>query len=78
MFGIDFCDIKMKSRYYFKFSWRHQLYAVPANIYIIEAKSQKDVVYFQPEDNHETRIAESEKVCNKLQAQTRFENYFYF
>ena len=47
-------------------------------LYIIETKSQKDVVYFQPEDNHETRIAESEKVCNKLQAQTRFENYFYF
>ena len=40
------------------------LHAVTAEV--IESnnrkKSQKDVVYFQPEDNHETRIAKSEKV----------------
>ena len=38
--------------------------------------SEKDVVYFQPEDNE--TIAESEKVKKKLQVQTRVENYFFF
>ena len=27
-----------------------------------QKKSQKDAVYFPPEDNHETKIAEREKV----------------
>ena len=33
-----------------------------------------DVVYFQPEDDHETRIAESETFWKQLQVQTWVEN----
>ena len=39
---------------------------------------RKDGVYFQPEDNHETKIAESENVLKKLQVQTWVENHFSF
>ena len=53
-------------------------YAVPANIYNIEKKSQKDVVYFQPEDNHETRIAESEKVLINYRLKHDFKITFIF
>ena len=40
------------------------LYAVTAEVTELNnrKKSEKDVVYFQPEDNHETGIAKSEKV----------------
>ena len=38
-------------------------------------KSQKDVVYFQPEDNREQ---EGKKFLKKLQVQTRVANFFSF
>ena len=55
MFGIDYCDVKMKSRYQLKFS-ESTLHAVTAEVIELKnrKKSQKDVVYFQPEDNYET------------------------
>ena len=64
MFGIDFCDVEMKSSVLSRvFSWRHphymQLHQKLPNYK--QEISEKDVVYFQPEENHET-IAESEKV----------------
>ena len=34
-------------------------------------------MYFQPEENHQTRIAKAKKL-KKLQVQTRDENYFFF
>ena len=40
------------------------LYAATAEVTTLNnrKKSQKDFVFFQPEDNHETRIAKREKV----------------
>ena len=40
------------------------LYTVTAEVTELSnrKKSVKDVVYFQPEDNHEMRIAKSEKI----------------
>ena len=44
-----------------------KLYAVTAEAAELnnKKKSQKDTVYFQPEDDHETRIAKREKSYGK-------------
>ena len=43
-----------------------------------QKKSQKDAVYFQPEDDHDAIIAKREKVLKKVQVQTGVKNYFSF
>ena len=40
-------------------------------------KSEKDVVYFQPEENHKTRIAKSEKVLNITGSKTSWKLVFF-
>ena len=41
-----------------------------------QKESQKDAVYFQPEDDHETIIAKRGNFFRKLQVQTLVENDF--
>ena len=55
MFKIDFCYVKMKSRL-------NQVFLKTSTFYTVT----KNVVYFQPEDNHETRTAKSEKSFTKI------------
>ena len=57
MIGIGFCNVKMKSRYYFKFSYRHILYSGTAKVTESNNRKnlKKDAVYFHPEDNRKTR-----------------------
>ena len=55
MFGIDFCDVEMKSRYYLAFFLEDiHIICSYARRYRLKWQkiSEKDVVYFQPEDNH--------------------------
>ena len=85
MFGIDFCDVKMKSRYQLKFSKRHPHYMqlqqrLSNQLTEKISKSQKDVVYFQPEDNHETwnKSSQSEKVFKNYTGSNTSWNYFFF
>ena len=55
------------------------LYAVTAEVTELNKrkKSEKDVVYFQPEENHKTRIAKSEKVLNITGSNTSWKLVFF-
>ena len=68
MFKIDFCYVKMKSRLYQVFLKTSTFYTVTAEVIELNnrKKISKNVVYFQPEDNHETRTAKSEKSFTKI------------
>ena len=68
MFKIDFCYVKMKSRLYQVFLKTPNFYTVTADVIELNnrKKISKNVVYFQPEDNHETRTVKSEKSFTKI------------
>ena len=67
MFGIDFCDVKMKSRYQLKFSKKTlTLHAVTAEVIELNnRKNLKKTSFISSQRTimkHETRVAKSEKV----------------
>ena len=65
MFGIDFCDVKNEIQVLSQvFLKTPILNAVAAEVTELNyrKKSKKDVVYFQPEENHKIRVAKGVKV----------------
>ena len=80
MFKIDFCYVKMKSRLYQVFLKTPTFYTVTAEVIELNnrKKSQKTSCISSQRTIMKQEQSKAKKVLQKLQVQTRVENYFSF